>query len=220
MAFLAGLSVQTIHAIASGNKAHADTFVPAKRLTAAFEREVLNARIFFIYYVTIQKPGSLDSGWLRFHQGEAVLHDMTIMVNRHDELANLRGPVAHLGQDVANYSIALDATLKMVSGGEIKGPHYDAQVKEWAARGATMVKDSAFVENMTFQSGEANAKDIAAQLRAAQTRNLLYFLIGAGVYSAMTLLAFRRLKGMITHEEAAERGRRVTRPIPVTLTAQ
>src|SRR5579871_3664801 len=36
------------------------------QLATAFEREILNARIHFIYHVTIQKPGALEAGWDRF----------------------------------------------------------------------------------------------------------------------------------------------------------
>jgi len=35
--------------------------LPAMRLATAFERETLNARISFIYHVTIQKPGALEA---------------------------------------------------------------------------------------------------------------------------------------------------------------
>jgi len=40
--------------------------LPELALATAFEREILNARIQFIYHVTIQKPGTLDAGWQRF----------------------------------------------------------------------------------------------------------------------------------------------------------
>jgi len=35
--------------------------LPELALATAFERDMLNARIFFIYHVTIQKPGALAS---------------------------------------------------------------------------------------------------------------------------------------------------------------
>ena len=214
MAMLAGISVQTLRTIAAGQKAHADTFVPAKRLTAGFEREILNARIFFIYYVTIQKPGALDSGWQRFHKGEATLRDMATMVSQHEELANLRVPVAQLQKDVADYNVALADTLNMVTSGETKGPHYDAQVKEWAARGATMVKDSAFVENLTFKSGEANTREIGDQLRAGQSRALILFGLGFAGYLALTVLVFRRLYRHVNNVGDAVKAARLQNPFP------
>ena len=116
---------------------HATSFVPAKRMSAAFEREILNARIFFIYHVTIQKPNALASGWARYHNAEARLQGLSDQVNQQDELNVVKAPVAQLRLDLAAYDPALRATLAAVqSGARVGDPTYDADVKEWAARGA------------------------------------------------------------------------------------
>ncbi len=195
MAVLSSLTVSTLRGIVAGQRSHAQSFVPAKRLTAGFEREILNARIFFIYFVTIQKPGALENGWKRYHNGEDTLRKLNVLVNQYPELANLRAPVAKLQQDVDNYGVALTATLSMVQGGETKGPHYDAQVKEWAARGATMVADSAAVESLTFHSGEANTEDIAHALKSGQTNILLAFAACLVLSLLFARHALRKLDG-------------------------
>ena len=46
--------------------------LPEMQLATAFEREILNARIHFIYHVTIQKPGALEAGWDRFRKARAL----------------------------------------------------------------------------------------------------------------------------------------------------
>jgi len=44
----------------------ASDFMAESDLAGRIEREVLNARIHFIYYVTVQKRGSKEKGWQRF----------------------------------------------------------------------------------------------------------------------------------------------------------
>ena len=205
MACLAGLTVYTLRSIAHGQKQHADSFVPAKRFTAGFEREMLNARIHFIYFVTIQKPGTLEKGWERYHNAEAKLKDMAALIDQHSELENLREPVAGLRKDVANYGVALAATLAMVQGGELKGPHYDAQVKEWAARGATMVTDAASVESLCFKSSEANTNDIAMALKQGETHAI--FTCAGGL-----LLCFLVMIAVVHHLNKLVVGNHETSP--------
>jgi len=43
-------------------------YLPLMQLATAFEREILNARIHFIYRVTVQKPGALEAGRSRFRK--------------------------------------------------------------------------------------------------------------------------------------------------------
>ena len=193
MALLSAITFFTLHSIIANQRSHAESFVPAKRLTAGFEREILNARIFFIYFVTIQKPGALENGWKRYHNAEATLRDMDAIVHRYPELSNLRTPVAKLQQDVANYGVALTATPNMVQGGETSGTHYDAQVKEWAARGATMVIDSAAVESLTFTSGEANTKDISQALKNGKRNILVAFTLCFLVSLLLCVMTARNL---------------------------
>jgi methyl-accepting chemotaxis protein len=62
MVCLAGFSFYVMQQVLRSQTSHSQSFVPAKRLAAAFERDILNARIHFIYFVTIQKPGTIEKG--------------------------------------------------------------------------------------------------------------------------------------------------------------
>src|SRR5215472_16477892 len=84
----------------------AQTYLPEVKLSAAFEREILNARIHFIYHVTIQKPGALNSGWERFRNVRALMPRLIEMAER-PELADLRQPTAQLASDLDAYERAL-----------------------------------------------------------------------------------------------------------------
>ena len=70
MGCLSAMSTYTMRSVLESEESHIRSYGPAKKMTTDFERHVLNARIFFIYFVTIQKPGSLDKGWERYHQAE------------------------------------------------------------------------------------------------------------------------------------------------------
>ena len=194
MALLSFTSISRFREITHDNQSHAECFVPTKRLTTEFEREILNARIFFIYFVTIQKPGSLEAGWKRYHQAEDRLNAMAILVDQHEELSEMRAPVAKLRADLQAYGIALTSTLQMVQSGELKGAHYDAQVKEWAARGAVMVGDAATVESLCLRLGEANTNAILASLHSGQVRTATIFLISFYMCLALAVTFIRRLR--------------------------
>jgi len=151
---------------------HSQSFVPAKRLAAAFERDILNARIHFIYFVTIQKPGTIEKGWARYGSAGADLAELTTLVNSQEELKALRGPVSKLRADLDSYDPALHATLSMVQAGELKGARYDAQVKEWAARGAVMVGDAGTVETLCSSTSENSTERMVNSVKLAENRLL------------------------------------------------
>ena len=178
MACLAGLSYYTMQKVLRSQTSHSQSFVPAKRLAAAFERDILNARIHFIYFVTIQKPGALELGWGRYHSADANLTALTALVNQQEELEPLRAPVAKLRADFDSYDPALAATLRMVQNGEVKGTHYDAQVKEWAARGAVMVTDAGNVETLCAATSEASTDRMVNSVKIAEKRNSFIFAVG------------------------------------------
>jgi len=65
-------------------------YLPENALAAQIERDVLNARINFIYFVTIQKEGSLDKGWQRYNDAEQQLPKLREVVERSQALAGIR----------------------------------------------------------------------------------------------------------------------------------
>ena len=195
MVSLAMVSISTVSRAADANAYHGRTFVPAKRLSSEFERELLNARSFFIYYVTIQKPDSLEEGLERFHNSELRLRDLTELVAQHDELRSLRIPVAQLSSDVANYGIALSSTLAIVQSGELKGDRYEVQIKEWTSRGAVVVKDAEDLDIFTLQLGEVHTDNIAQFLKDGQTGTLMMLSASFITYFLLNLLLRRKLNG-------------------------
>src|ERR1035437_6693403 len=114
MFILSGISLYNLQTVESTENTNSQIFAPATGLATDFEREILNARIFFIYHVTIQKQGALDKGWVRYRNAEARLKDLMTLVSLHPELKGLQPSVSKLKDDLDVYGPALQATLAMV----------------------------------------------------------------------------------------------------------
>ncbi len=199
-------SRQTMQAVLDGQTSHAEAFVPAKRQAAAFEREILNARIFFIYFVTIQKPGSLEKGWERYHNAQAALQELTTQVGQHEELSVLRAPVAKLQADIDSYGVILADTLKMVQNGERAGsPNYDAHVKAWAASGLVMVTDAGNVETLCASTSEASTNSIVKLLKNAEALELGLLCVSFLVSVILAWFLARRIDRTLEGETQADR---------------
>jgi methyl-accepting chemotaxis protein len=197
MASLCGLAVHTMRSVLASEQAHAESYVPATQMATDFERDVLNARIFFIYYVTIQKPGSLDKGWDRYRQAEKQQKDMLAFVNASADLGELRPGAEQLGRDLDAYRPALEATLKMVQSGTLHGDAYDAQVKDWAAKGATMVGDAGKLEVLCSTVSSSSRKTIIDSLQSSTMNNLLIFFAGFGISVLLATLIVRQINASL-----------------------
>ncbi len=193
MVCLSGLSMYTMRSVLSSERSHTESYVPATQMATDFERDVLNARIFFIYFVTIQKPGSLDKGWERYHQAEKQQKDLMAFVEKSEDLRELRPGVAKLGQDLDAYGPALSATLQMVQSGTLHGPDYDAQVKDWAAKGAVMVTDAGKLETLCATVSGDSTTSIINSLTSATVTNLVVFFLGFLVSAGVAFWIVREI---------------------------
>jgi uncharacterized coiled-coil DUF342 family protein len=178
MACLFGLATITMRLVLKSEKSHTESYVPATQMATDFERDILNARIFFIYYVTIQKPGALDKGWERYHQAEAKQKELIEFAEKSEDLGELRSDVAKLREDLDAYGPALNATLQMVQTGTLNGPAYDGQVKDWAAKGAVMVADAGKLERHCATISVASTNEIISHLERSIMIDLLTFFAG------------------------------------------
>lgn len=141
--------------------------LPEKAMAARIESELLNARIHFIYFVTIQKEGSLPQGWENFRAAQAELPKLRALVNGSAALADLRPDVERMNRDFENYIPMLERIIKVVQQHRNHGPEFDAMIREWARLGGAMV-DSA--GQLSLNGGNATDDLIgraAAQLRYA-----------------------------------------------------
>ncbi len=162
----------------------AENQLPELALATAFEREVLNARIHFIYHVTIQKPGALDAGWQRFRNAQALLPKLSAQVESAAALEPLRAPTRQLATDLGKYEEVLQRILAAVANHENKGPQFTALIAEWASSGGRLVKTAAELQRLSSDRATNSSRDHSRDLTSA----LNWMLVG------VTLLA---LAGML-----------------------
>jgi len=199
MVVLAGLSLYNMQYVVHTDNSEMTSLAPANAVATAFEREVLNARIFFIYYVTIQKPGALEKGQERFQNAQVRQQELQTLVAEHEELSAMRPAVAKLKDDLNVYSAALQSTLSMVQSGTKSGPEYDAQVKDWAAKGAVMVGDAGDLEKLFAGAQESRSKSLFNEVRSEAVTYLILFVLGALLSVVVAWSTVRRVNGVLKH---------------------
>src|ERR1019366_1971715 len=160
-------------------------YLPVTELATHVEREVLNARIHFVYFVTIQKTGALEKGWDRFRRAQKGLADLENLIARSDALADTRSEVAQLRHDFDSYQSMLERIIAVVNQHQNHGPEFDALVVEWARLGGAMVDSAGRLSRLGIQRTNESATQAYTQLgRAIATvsgASLAGFLLGVTI---------------------------------------
>jgi methyl-accepting chemotaxis protein len=153
-------------------------YSPIVQTTDEFEREILNARIHFIYYVTIQKPGSLDAGTQRYAIARQKLAELRSQSEGDDNTDGIQPQVVQLSSALDKYDHELNGILKAVQGGLRSGPEYDLLVKNWAAAGATLVQTAAQLQDAASKHSMQNQTQAASSLRLVTIMGFLIMVFG------------------------------------------
>ena len=177
LAALGALTVMKMRTSVKAMTGIAREYLPEMKLASAFESEILNARIFFIYHVTIQKPGALSAGWEHFEKARALMPRLAAQAAGSPELEQLRQPTADLASDFVIYERSLREILETVKNHRNQGPAFDALIKEWARLGGKMVNTAAELRGSAAESAGASAKDHRDQLDRGVLQNVVGCLL-------------------------------------------
>src|SRR5437868_2783425 len=139
-------------------------YLPETELAAQVERDVLNARIHFIYFVTIQKDGALEKGWERFRNAQQELPKLQELVYSSDVFTDVRPEVEQLSRDFNSYKPALERIVGVVQSNNNHGPEFAEMVKEWARLGGAMVDSAGRLCRRGSRAADDSVKAAAAQL--------------------------------------------------------
>lgn len=183
--------------VLASERSHTESYVPATQMATDFERDLLNARIFYIYYVTIQKPGALNKGRERYQQAQKMQKDMVAFANSNEDLSSLRPAIAQLGTDLDVYGVELDASIAMVQRGVLRGDAYDAQVKDWAAKGAVMVADAGKLEVLCAALSDGSTATSIDRLTRSIRNNLLIFFAALALSTASAIFMVRQINASL-----------------------
>lgn len=104
---LGALNYWTTARVSTALDAVSEDYIEESNRAGRVEREVLNARIHFIYHMTVQKQGALDKGWQRFRTYKEELSGLRSLIEAKQSLAELRPAIAQLIADTEKYEPAL-----------------------------------------------------------------------------------------------------------------
>ena len=139
------------------------------RIEAAgrIEREVLNARIHLIYFVTVQKEGSLGKGWERFRNAQKEFSRLQQLVTPAHVPDSTREKVERRGRDIDTYHSILERIIGVVKRKENHGAEFDALLNEWARLGGAMVETAGRLSRDATQRTTESATQAAVRLHGA-----------------------------------------------------
>ncbi len=163
-------------------------FLPETQVAAQIERDVLNARIHFIYFVTIQKDGALEKGWARFRNAQQELPKLQKLANSSDAFTDIRPDVEQLRRDFNSYQPVLEQIIDVVQRHQNQGPVFADLLKEWARLGGAMVDSAGRLSHRGSRAADDSAKTAAAQLH--ETTITLAIACMAGLLIGLALAFF------------------------------
>ena len=183
-------------------------YLPENQLASQVEQGLLNARIHFIYFVTIQKEGSLDKGWERFRAAEQQLPKLRELVAHSDTFAPIRPDVEQLYRDFDSYKPVLVHIIDVVQRHENSGPEFTALIKEWARLGGAMVDAAGRLSRRGTETANESAKQVSTSARKATFILAIACLAGLLIGLALTFYVTRDIAGALGNvtrglEEAA-----------------
>lgn len=144
--------------------------LPLARLSIDVERQFLNARIGFIYFVTIQKPGSLDKGWAAYRNAQKSLADLQ-RVAEATLPPDRRKPVEDLAEAQQKYDPVLSQIVGDVERGENRGENFTALLNQWADLGNALVAAAGKVSAQEFALSETLSHETHSAMSGADRGN-------------------------------------------------
>jgi hypothetical protein len=125
--------------------------LPQMQLASNFEREILNARINFVYHITVRKPGALEAGWEHYRKAQNILEQLKQTASQPGQ-EPIREPIERLSAAVEAYNTSLTGILADVANGRNADPNFPETVKNWARLGGGVVDAGAALEQVTTDS--------------------------------------------------------------------
>ncbi|MBS1826260.1 MAG: hypothetical protein JST93_13140 [Acidobacteria bacterium] len=187
IAFLLGLSLLTtiVTTGASSELAAVDEqYLPVAEMATECERHLLNARIHYAYYLTIQKPGSLENGTERLAKVKALVARLSAAVNGEDAFAAVRPPVKHLEEQLRDYEATRQEVEEAITSGKWTPEVRQALTVKWANSGGQMSAAIAEVNKRATAMANAATRGLSTRLR-----NTTVVMMGAGLLVTLLSMA-------------------------------
>ena len=169
-------------------------YSPIARTANDLEYEIFNARIYFIYYVTIQKPGALELGQAHYANARQKLNELRSQAQSTDAVDGLQPLFLQLSSSLDKYGIELNGILKAAQDGNRSGPEFDRLVKNWAAAGAVLAQTAAQLQDATSKEASGSQNLAASNLHVVTVLGLLIMVLGTATGTVCAYLITRSIK--------------------------
>ena len=192
-----GVSQWKMTQISNNLKLVSAQYLPVTELSTRVESEFLNARIHFIYFVTIQKKGSLEKGWDQFRNAQKDLAELEKLISKSEALTSCRPLVANLRHDFDSYQPVLEHIIDVVRRNQNSGPDFDALMAEWARIGGSMVDSAGKLSRVGSRGTRESATLATVQLAGAVTGSAGLALIGFPLVAAIVIFTVRGINRVL-----------------------
>jgi methyl-accepting chemotaxis protein/methyl-accepting chemotaxis protein-1 (serine sensor receptor) len=162
-------------------------FLPLNRTAAEIERDLLNARIHFVYYATIRKNGSRDLALHYYELAERQLPELRRIVGGSRALATLAPQVDRLAADFDRYRAKRDLALPLIDAQKNSGAEFASLLSEWAGIGNGMVETAGALSAQSVELSARENRQVKDKLTAASQTTLLAI---AGMLTLSIAIAF------------------------------
>ena len=103
-------------------------YLPELQLAAQIERDFLNARLNYVYFLTIQKKGSLDQAQQYFLSAQQQLEGFKEVVDASLNFVSIQPDAAKLEQDLATYQSEVGWLVESVEKNRSNTPEYTSRL--------------------------------------------------------------------------------------------
>ena len=200
---IAGLTATRMREASRSFSLITSDFLPELGLTMDFNRAMLNARVHFAYYLSVRKPGSLETGTKFFRDAKALMPKLKERVASTPELSGLAANTAALEQELQTYEARMNDVVS--TGADSTSP----VGKEWTKAGnriaeliSSLARDCGAV--VTVKSEQQSGR-LDRELKVVIGSSLLVVLAGVLTSIVVTRSVNRQLRQAVGGMRAAAR---------------
>ena len=166
-------------------EATSQVYVPIMQLSGEFEREILTARVNFVYHALVQKPGALEEANLHYEKAREASEKLSTMASGDPHLAAFQPAISNLSERFAAYDAALRPVLQAVADGKAHDPSFSPLVVQWAARGKELVASGSELGEKTARASAAASTSIVGSL--STSRQIIFAILACAVFGGLGL---------------------------------
>jgi len=159
--------------------ATSEAYMPVMQMSQEFEREILTARVNFIYHALIQKPGSLEEANRHYATAHAASARLSAMAASNKDAATFQSTISELDRKLTVYDAALQNVLRAVQEGRSHDESFPALITEWAAKGKDLIATASALGEMTGQATKVASDTTVLSLSRARLLDLA--ILGMGL---------------------------------------